>query len=143
MEEERIQPSQGRASGYRTRGKLAGLAVIVLLAAQTGFGCATDSGPSAEIDAVRGIEVTVLSRGRGVPVQAASTFARIKSRLQQEQEAGHLVGIDERIIGLEGERRLCALFAERQRADQLFQELTTISEGIDLLSVSRAPCTGL
>jgi hypothetical protein len=38
---------------------------------------------------------------------------------------------------------LCARFAERQRADQLFQELTLISEGIDLLSVMRSPCKGL
>lgn len=117
------------------------LLAALLIAFQVGGpGCAMDMNNPNHIAASLGIEVLVLSRGRGVPEEAAAAFGRIKSMLERERNRGRVVAINEQVIGLEGERRLCASFVEQSRADKVFEELRSMGDAIDLLRVSRATC---
>jgi len=102
-------------------------------------GCASDA-PALEPGAApRGIAVYALSRGQGVPAAASGAYDEIKARLQSLQGSGVVVGLSEQRIGLEGERRLCAVFAQPQAARAEYQRLAHY-QSVDLLNVVLESC---
>ena len=90
----------------------------------------------------RGITVDALSRGAGVPDETRAAFDRIRGLLEAARRDGRVLRLDEETIGLEGERRLCAVPRDRDAARELLASLRDAARGALLLNVAERPCVG-
>jgi hypothetical protein len=86
------------------------------------------------------VSITALSRGSGVPAAASSALAQVRDMLTAYQTAGAALQMTEARIGIEGERRLCAIFADPALADAAWQRIRQIAAGVDLVDISQRPC---
>lgn len=86
------------------------------------------------------VSITVLSRGSGVPAAAVNVLSQVREMLTGYQNAGSALQMSETRIGLEGERRLCAVFADPALADAAWQRIRQIAAGVDLVDISQRPC---
>lgn len=103
-------------------------------------GCAS-AAPVADPDtAPTSIAVYALSRGKGVPEATRSAFAEIKAQLETDQQGGTVVQLSQRRIGIEGEIRLCARFADKQAAQRAFERFESYAAAFDLLNVVLESC---
>ena len=103
-------------------------------------GCMS-SAPATEPDAAprQGLAVYALSRGQGVPEATRRAFGEIKAKLQTLHSSGTVLELKEQRIGLEGETRLCAVFADARAAREEFQHLARY-QSVDLLNVALESC---
>ena len=83
--------------------------------------------------------VTVLSRGAGVPPRTLAALEEVRKFLAGYQNA-NAVRITEVRIGLEGERRLCAAFADAALANTAWQRVKTIIDRVDLVEIKEDAC---
>ena len=116
------------------------LLLITLLSA----GSQSCAGPAetSELDAVRpGIEVLALSRGRGVPEATREALQMMKARLDEALVRGSVVAIEESVVGLEGETRMCVLFRDQEALETIGAELRKTADSIDLLQVRINACS--
>ena len=84
--------------------------------------------------------VYALSKGKGVPERTRQVFQHTRALLEDAQRQGKVVQLKQTRIGLEGETRLCAEFSSATVAQELFEKIRKLSEGIELLNVVMEPC---
>lgn len=101
----------------------------------------SETTPPASEDGAREVAVYALSRGKGVP--DATREAREKARaLFEELRTRKLVlDIQETRVGIEGERRICAVFGTARDAADAVKQLRALAEGVELFNIVLEPCT--
>jgi len=118
---------------------------IVLLAmiALTTPDCATsrdarkqDRAPEASF----AVTIYALSKGAGVPAAARSALNDARTLLERLEREHRVRRITASRIGLEGETRLCAEFADQQAARETLEQLRHLAHDVDLLTVTDEPC---
>jgi hypothetical protein len=109
-------------------------------------GCATPSAGSGEERAPRAatasFAVYALSRGRGVPEATRGAWQRVLTMLEDARRDGTVVRLQQTRIGLEGEVRLCAEFADAARAREMLERARAVAAGVELLNVVEESCAG-
>lgn len=91
-------------------------------------------------ETMTGLCIEALSRGRGVPPQTRQAYLKIKDLLSEAQKQGMTLKIREKMIGLEGESRLCVEFSDPTDASALFEKIESMATGIDLLNIEARRC---
>lgn len=86
-------------------------------------------------------EVTVLSRGRGVPEATWAAYQQIMARVDAAQARGDVVDATQTLIGLEGERRLCLTFRDPAAQQRFGATLQPMAAEFDLLRVTDSGCS--
>jgi hypothetical protein len=81
-----------------------------------------------------------LSRGKGVPEGARAALARAEAVLQGLRGRGADIAVTKDRIGLEGETRLCATFADGSLAGEDAGALRRLASGVDLVNLVEEPC---
>lgn len=121
------------------KGVLLLLAMPILLI-ESGVGCAEIKASESRASAPPSFSVYALSRGKGVPDEARQVLAHARQIFKQGQEQGEVKRLVDRRIGLEGETRLCAEFADEQAADRYFEQLRRRSLDVDLVNIKKETC---
>jgi hypothetical protein len=121
------------------KGILLLLAMLILMI-EAGAGCAEINIPAPKVSVSSSFSVYALSRGKGVPDEARRVLDRARQILKQGQEQGEVKRLVDRRIGLEGETRLCAEFADETVADRFFHQLDRLSLGVDLVNTTKESC---
>jgi hypothetical protein len=103
-------------------------------------GHTADGGPAAAPAQPRSFVLYALSRGQGVPERARTTLARAEAALQELRDQGADVTITKQRIGLEGETKLCATFADQGLAAKALERLRQLVSGVDLVNLAEEPC---
>ena len=109
--------------------------------------CLACARPPLATDAVTqsgaaGTSVTVeaLSKGQGVPPETKAALQKARDVFRQFADEGRAEVMPDQIIGLEGERRLCASFKDRDTTREALDRLHAIARGVPLLNVKEEPC---
>ena len=89
---------------------------------------------------MRSFAVYALSRGKGVPREARDALARVREVLEADRGRGVRVSVETTRIGLEGETRVCATYADPQDASQAYQRAQALVKGVDLVNLVAEPC---
>jgi hypothetical protein len=116
------------------------LLAMPILLIEVGAGCAEIKTPEPKVSAPSSFSVYALSRGKGVPAKARQVLDHARQVLKQGQEKGEVKRLIDRRIGLEGETRLCAEFAEEQVANKFFEQILSRSLGVDLVNLKKEMC---
>jgi hypothetical protein len=95
---------------------------------------------SAPPAAAPSLAVYALSRGGGVPRPTLRAFAAMEQHLAALQADGGALALGQQRIGLEGERKLCAVFADPRQASAAQAALGRLGAGVELLDVASEPC---
>lgn len=105
-------------------------------------GCATADPIPDTPHAVSGASFAVyaLSRGKGVPARTRAVFQEAGRMLEDVKRRGRVMQLEQTRIGLEGETRLCAEFADAATARDLYERIRRLAEGVELLNVVLEPC---
>lgn len=90
----------------------------------------------------RSFAIYALSRGNGVPEAAREVLKKVRAWLDEAKQAGSVVDIRDTRIGLEGETRLCAEFADSESAQALLKRVRALAEGVALINLVVEPCDG-
>lgn len=88
----------------------------------------------------KSFSVYMLSRGKGVPQEARTSFDQVYQELVTLKQQGKLSFLKQEVIGLEGERRICAEFADGETARQLFVKIKKIAMVTDLFDIVIESC---
>lgn len=94
----------------------------------------------AEPGAGRELAVYALSRGKGVPDEARAALAAARDLFTKLQASGQVLRVVEQRMGLEGERRLCAVFVDANAAAAAREQLLAQSGGADLFNIVLETC---
>ena len=94
----------------------------------------------AERTPFRSFALYVLSRGKGVPDEAWEALGKVRALAETDREKGVAVTIQEKRIGLEGERRLCIEYEERKEARRAYGRAKALVEGVDLARIEIETC---
>ena len=117
---------------------------LVLIACVGANGCASHAAHSATLgmsaSSLSSFSVYALSKGKGVPERARQVFQQAQALLEDAQRQGKVMQLKQARIGLEGETRLCAEFHSDTVAQELFEQIRKLGEGIELLNVVMEPC---
>jgi hypothetical protein len=141
--------SRARAQGPADRcpssngAKRRWLLLAVLLPVGAAAACAGDAATersAAASPASRSIALYALSRGQGVPEPARAVLAGAEKVIQDLQARGAPVAVTKERIGLEGETRLCATFADPSVAEEALAQIRRLVSGIDLVNLTEEPC---
>jgi len=116
------------------------LLAIPILLIEAGAGCAEINPPESRAATPSSFSVYALSRGKGVPDEARQVLDHSRRLLKRAQERGEVKQIVDRRIGLEGETRLCVEFSDEQAANKLFSQIQHLSNGVDLVNVTKETC---
>ena len=84
--------------------------------------------------------VYILSRGKGVPEEARTAFNQVYQELVELKGHGKLSYLKKEMIGLEGERRICAEFRDSENARAMFTKIKKLAVEIDLFDVVPESC---
>ena len=82
----------------------------------------------------------VLSRGKGVPEPARNVLRDARAMLEEAKQEGKVVGLKQTRLGLEGETRLCAEFADREAAREMLERIRRLTKDVDLVNLVVEPC---
>lgn len=82
----------------------------------------------------------VLSRGKGVPDEAWETLGKVRALAETDREKGIALTIQEKRIGLEGERRLCIEYEGEKEARRTYGRAKALVEGVDLARLEIETC---
>lgn len=88
----------------------------------------------------RSFALYVLSRGKGVPDEAWEALGKVRAVAETNREKGIAVTIQEKRIGLEGERRLCIEYEEEEKARRTYDRAKALVEGVDLARLEIETC---
>ena len=137
------RPGVSLAAPPRPPGRAArDMLMTMVMLAVVGSACGNDGDTrSAEVASQpQSFALYALSRGRGVPEGAKATLAEAEAVLEDLRAQGAEITVTQERIGLEGERRLCVTFADRDMADRAFERIRQLSLGGDLVNLVREPC---
>ncbi len=84
--------------------------------------------------------IYVLSRGKGVPDTAWQVLKDIRRYFLSQQASGFTTRVHETIIGLEGERRICAEFIDEIAGRKAWIRAEAIVAGVELVNLRVEPC---
>jgi hypothetical protein len=118
-------------------------AFSALLLIAVGSACSGDtaaSRPATATSEPRSFALYALSRGKGVPDAARAALADVEKALEDLQARGADITITEERIGLEGETRLCATFADASLAEETLERIRRLASGVDLVNLTEEPC---
>lgn len=91
-------------------------------------------------DAPKSFAVYALSRGAGVPAEAQAVLLETQRLLERLEAQGVDLTVVQERIGLEGETRLCAAFADPDQGQAAQRQVEELARGVDLLNVVAEPC---
>lgn len=120
-----------------------GVCVLVLnacVATATSGSVYEPSASEKEASVETTIQVDILSMGRGVPADTMRAYQDIKGVVERENKSGADVHITEKVLGLEGERRMCIVANDTAQAETLYEEIGLLVGDIELIRVSRELC---
>jgi hypothetical protein len=100
----------------------------------------TQEPPVSEPTLQKSFALYVLSRGKGVPDEAWEALGKVRALAEADREEGVAVTIQEKRIGLEGERRLCIEYEEETKARQTYGRARALVEGVDLARLEVETC---
>ena len=98
------------------------------------------SEPGCEEEPLTTFVLYVLSRGKGVPDEAWEALGKVRALAETDREKGVAVTIQEKRIGLEGERRLCIEYEEKKEARRTYDRAKALVEGVDLARLEIETC---
>jgi hypothetical protein len=75
-----------------------------------------------------------------VPKEARDALARVRAFVEADRGRGVGVTVQTTRIGLEGETRLCAEYAEPAEWARAYARVLALVEGVDLVRVVGEPC---
>jgi hypothetical protein len=75
-----------------------------------------------------------------VPEKTQQVFQEIRALLEDAQQQGKIVRLQQTRIGLEGETRLCVEGGSSAVAQELFEKSRELSKGVELLNVVMETC---
>jgi hypothetical protein len=84
--------------------------------------------------------VYALSRGQGVPKEARRALELVRELVEADRERGIAVRIATSRIGIEGETRLCAEYADLTQGARAFERARSLVRGVDLVNLETEPC---
>ena len=117
------------------------LAALLLTAAATACaGDAVTERPAAASYEPRGFALYALSRGKGVPAGASAVLAGVEEVIADLQSRGARITVTKERIGLEGETRLCATFADESVAEETLERVRRLVSDVDLVNLTEEPC---
>ena len=121
------------------------VAMVLLSTAASAYAGAFDRntdgrGTAAASPEPQSFAVYALSRGKGVPEGARAVLARAEGVLKELREQGADIAITKERIGLEGETRLCATFADRRLAEEALERIRRLASGVDLVNLRKESC---
>ena len=86
--------------------------------------------------------IFALSRGKGVPQPTRDVFQKVHALLKQTKEQGLNVEVTQERIGIEGETRVCAKFADPAAAQKMLEQVRELIKGTELIDLVIEPCSG-
>ena len=86
------------------------------------------------------LEVLALSRGRGVPDKTFATLQSILALAEDALESGLAISLNQQIIGLEGETRLCIVLRDDDALDEIGGRINALAKNVELLQVNENRC---
>lgn len=116
------------------QGRRNALALVLTIATGSAIACGNRGEGSSDSPTPRCIEITSLSRGRGVPASTQAAYKRATAVVAQE------ASFQEARLGLEGETRASVEFSDSERATEVFAKLTELAQGVDLLTIEWRTC---
>ena len=139
---ERAERPAGRGpSSTRAKTRRAVLAALLLIAAQTACaGNTVTERPAAALSEPKSFALYALSRGKGVPEGARAVLAGAEKVIADLQARGAPITVTKERIGLEGETRLCATFADESVAEEALARVRRLVAGVDLVNLTEEPC---
>ncbi|MGH8658666.1 MAG: hypothetical protein ACREV4_09400 [Gammaproteobacteria bacterium] len=120
------------------------LAKFVVIAALCFVGSASANELQEERTIVpgRSFAIYALSRGKGVPEAGREVLRKVRAWLDEAKRAGSVVDIRQTRIGLEGETRLCAEFADSESTQAMLKRVRVLAEDVELMNLVVEPCDG-
>lgn len=79
--------------------------------------------------------VETLSRGRGVPSSASRALREARKIVEAKKSSGTVMKVSEERLGIEGESRLRAEFSDARIGREVYAEISSLAEGVDLIAV--------
>ena len=135
------RPADCDSSSRGTRTLRPALAALLLIAAQTACaGNPVTERPAAAASGSRSFALYALSRGQGVPESARAVLAGAERVIEELQARGAPIAVTKERIGLEGETRLCATFADEGVAEEALARVRRLVSGVDLVNLTEEPC---
>lgn len=125
---------------WRGRPRLIFAALLLIGAGSACAGSTVADRPAAASFEPHGFAIYALSRGKGVPEGARAALAQARSALEDLQARGADITLTQERIGLEGETRLCASFAEASLAEEALERIRGLVSGVDLVNLVEEPC---
>ena len=139
--ERRAEPAEGVPPSRWARPRRLAVWSLLLIAAVAA--CANDpvtDRPAAASFEPRSFALYALSRGKGVPERARAVLDQAGSMLKDLQARGADLTLTQERIGLEGETRLCATFADASLAEETLERIRRLASGVDLVNLTEEPC---
>ena len=99
--------------------------------------CARDDGGDVSIAS---FAVYTLSRGSGVPSAARAALETAERILESDRKQGVKVVIHKSRIGLEGETKLCAEYADPHAGARTFARVEKVVRGVELVNLVIEGC---
>jgi len=113
---------------------------VLATACLGGNGCAYALQSGDPEPATSSFALYVLSRGKGVPEPARNVLRDARAMLEEAKQEGKVVGLKQTRLGLEGETRLCAEFADREAAREMLERIRRLTKDVDLVNLVVEPC---
>jgi hypothetical protein len=95
---------------------------------------------ACDIDDCRSLAVYVLSRGAGIPDEAYQAYLSARDRLENLRDQNRISRLTETRIGIEGERKLCALFEEASDAREFCRTTCEEMDDVPLINLKIEHC---
>jgi hypothetical protein len=118
--------------------------ILLLLTSWPHVGCAAQRATDEQAPSPAppiGVALYALSRGKGVPEPTRDALRRASRLLEDLRREGRVVRLEESRIGIEGETRVCAEFADAESARQALERIRSLAQGVELLNVVEEPCS--
>jgi hypothetical protein len=135
------RPPDCRSSSTCAKRRRPILAALLLIAAATACaGNPVTERPAAASSEPRSLALYALSRGKGVPEGASAVLADAEKMIAELRARGARITVTKERIGLEGETRLCATFADGSVAEEVLERVRRLASGVDLVNLTEEPC---
>lgn len=115
------------------------IAIALVCLAGQGYAKAAHDGLPEPI--TTSFAVYSLSRGKGVPEPARDLLRQARALLDEAKQQGTEVTIRHMRIGLEGETRLCAAFADPMAARDMLARIRELARDVELVNVAIESCS--
>lgn len=116
--------------------------VLMVLGIMGSTGCRRDTAvpPETTPPPVRSFAVYALSRGKGVPPEAAEALRKVVALAEEDQRRGVQVSFTTKRFGLEGEARACITYEDAQAGARALESARSIVKNVDLVNLEVEPC---